>query len=574
MARIIVADDSLIAQKSYKQMLELLGHQAIVCENGKLAVDAFREAPAELLILDVDMPEMNGFDACREIRKIHNGVNVPIVMVSVEDSEENIMNGMNAGANDYLIKPVNETHLIAKLKTFLKYASVHKSDLDLVRNRVEIAGKYAIEKLLGYGAHSVVFLAKDKDSGASVAIKLISTPEIEDFAQNFIETASKIKEMSSPYVLKIYDYGQFAGKFYVVLEYADGGDLSSIINRRRLSETEAIKLAIDLVKGLKAFSEKGIIHFDIKPENIMLSGNDYKLGDFGVISPRETGTIPVRMELWSTAAYLPPEYLNDTGFVDSRSDIYSAGITLYQAVTGDNPFQSDKPAVSMFRQINLVPPTLKSYDGRITSYFSELIRGMMEKDPGQRPKLDEIEHILGHIKEFCELPKGGEQKVKNDEKELAKELDSLIPTVTAFHHEAAKKSVPPKSLGSGIPRLVSGKAAAYCIVIMLLVFGIGYMINNIVHQRAGSSPQKGWTHMICSVCSVPVEVGLGDIAKEKCITCGRKMFYCDMCKNCGLEFAHPEETPESESGGVLGSIFRSKQSVTCPVCASKEIRAY
>jgi serine/threonine protein kinase/CheY-like chemotaxis protein len=572
MARIIVADDSVIAQKSYEQMLKFLGHEVSVCENGKIAVAAFQENPAELVILDVDMPEMNGFDACMAIRKLHDGVNVPIIMVSVEDSEENIMNGMNAGANDYLIKPVKEQHLIAKLKTFLKYASIHKSDLDLVRNRVEIAGRYAIERLLGYGAHSVVFMAKDKDSGAYVAIKLITTPEIEDFSKAFIETASKIKDLSSPYVIKIFDYGQFAEKFYVVLEYADGGDLAAILKRHRLSEQEAVKLAIDLVKGLKALSEKGIIHFDIKPENIMLSGNDYKLGDFGVMSPRETATVPIRMELWSTAAYLPPEYLDDTGYVDSKSDIYSAAITLYQAVTGDNPFQSEKPAVSMFRQINLVPPTLKSFDSKITSYFSELIRKMLEKDPARRPKLDEIEHLLLHIKELCELPKGEDPEIGNTEKELKKKLDRLIPPGATTPHESPGTTVPKRKsifriLGMGI-----GKAAAYGLFIIVFVFALVYMANSFVSKRTESNQPKTNIHMICAKCSIPVKTGNAGIEKEKCRSCGSKMYYCDACNNCGLNFAHPD-VPAAPAG-IMETIVGSKQSVACPKCGSSDIREY
>lgn len=569
MARIIVADDSLIAQKSYEQMLKLLGHEVSVCENGKLAVAAFKENPAELVILDVDMPEMNGFDACMAIRKLHDGVNVPIIMVSVEDSEENIMNGMNAGANDYLIKPVKEQHLIAKLKTFLKYASVHKSDLDLVRNRVEIAGRYAIARLLGYGAHSVVFMAKDKDIGACVAIKLITTPEIEDFSKTFIETASKIKELSSPHVLKIFDYGQFAGKFYVVLEYAEGGDLAAILKRRRLSEQEAIKLAIDLVKGLKALSEKGIIHFDIKPENIMLAGNDYKLGDFGVMSSRETATVPIRMELWSTAAYLPPEYLDETGYVDSRSDIYSMAITLYQAVTGDNPFQSEKPAVSMFRQINLIPPTLKSFDSKISSYFSELVRKMLEKDPARRPTLDEIEHLLLNIKELCDLPRGEDPEVESIEKELKKKLDGLAPSPAS----GLQAPIPPGRFSFGILRTRRGRAVAYSIAIAVFIFAIAWMMSNLISERSTESNQpEYWLHMICERCCFPIKIGTKEIEKEKCASCGSKMYYCDACKNCGINFAHPDIPVPT--GGVLEKIIGGKKTAICPKCGSRNTRKY
>ncbi|MFA6291339.1 MAG: response regulator [Victivallales bacterium] len=180
-AKILVADDSVIYQVGYMQMLEFLGHEVVMCGNGLQAVKRFKETRPELVILDVDMPEMNGFEACREIRKTPEGLNVPIIMVSSGDTEEDIVNGMNSGANDYLIKPVKEAHMIAKLKTFLKFTVVHKDDLELVRKHVVFAGRYIIEKLVGYGPHSVVFLGRDKKNGRRVAVKLVSTPELESY---------------------------------------------------------------------------------------------------------------------------------------------------------------------------------------------------------------------------------------------------------------------------------------------------------------------------------------------------------------------------------------------------------
>ncbi|MFZ2656447.1 MAG: protein kinase, partial [Victivallales bacterium] len=433
MSKILAADDSILAQKSYRQMLEFLGHEVIICANGIEAVNAFREQKPDLVILDVDMPEMNGFDACREMRKIPDGLAIPIIMVSVEDSEEDITNGMNAGANDYLVKPVKEPHLIAKLKTFLKFSFIHKEDLDLVRNQVEFAGRYKIEKILGHGAHSVVFLAKDKETGNEVAVKVVTTPELETFAKSFIETAERIRKVDSKNILKIYDYGQYAGKFYIILEYADKGDLAAELRRHKLSEQEALKLGLDIAKGLKELDKHGIVHFDIKPENIMFAGSDYKLGDFGIIQQRESGTVPIKSEIWSTAAYLPPEYLNDSTAVSIRSDIYALGVTLYQAVTGENPFQSEKSALCMFKQMNLVPPSIKSFDPRITEYFSDTLDAMLDKKPENRPSVDEIMEFFSNILDYlaarniAEYEPREEKLVKTSIK-LKDELDKLAGT--------------------------------------------------------------------------------------------------------------------------------------------------
>ncbi len=572
MSKILVADDSIITQVAYNQTLDFLGHEVIMCGNGIQAVNRFRETHPDLVILDVDMPEMNGFDACREIRKTSDGLNVPIIMVSAGDSEEDIVNGMNAGANDYLIKPVKESHLIAKLKTFLKFSLVHKDDLELVKNHVEFASRYIIEKLLGHGAHSVVFLAKDKETGTNVAIKLVSTPELESFSRAFVETAIKIKEIDSPNVLKINDFGQYAGRFYIILEFAENGDLSRLLKQRKFSEEEAVRLALALINGLKEFDRHGIVHFDIKPENIMISGNDYKLGDFGIATQRETATVPIKMEIWSTAAYLPPEYLNDSSAISIKSDIYSLGITLYQSITGDNPFQSDKPAVAMFKQVNLVPPSLETYDRRITKYFSDTVSAMMDKNPDGRPSLDEIEHVFKHILEFLAArPAEGEKTVVTDEvfKKAEKNLDTLTDATPSI---AAKKTKPQKK--KLIPWLNSkkiGYARSSAIIALLAVLSTfsGFLIYKRLMDSEGRSPAGALSSITCMKCQKAYETRIVDIKTAKCIHCKGLLSYRQKCNNCNFEF--PYKTPETGANNFKLAAKKATDALgKCPKCGSTD----
>ncbi|MCX6985453.1 MAG: response regulator [Lentisphaerae bacterium] len=529
MSKILVADDSVIAQVAYMQMLDFLGHEVIMCGNGLQAVNRFKETHPELVILDVDMPEMNGFDACREIRKTPDGLNVPIIIVSAGDSEEDIVSGMNAGANDYLVKPVKEPHLIAKLKTFLKFSMVHKDDLELVKNHVEFAGRYIIEKLLGHGAHSVVFLAKDKETGKHVAV------------------------------------------FYIILEFADGGDLARLLKQRKLSEGETVKLALDLIKGLKEFEKHGIVHFDIKPENIMISGNEYKLGDFGIAEQRETATIPIRTEIWSTAAYLPPEYLNDSSAVSIKSDIYSLGITLYQAITGDNPFQSDKPAVAMFKQVNLVPPNLETYDRRITKYFSDSVAAMMDKNPDSRPSLDEIEHVFTHILEFLAIrPPEGEKEADAGEpfKKAKKELDVLTDATPAI---AAKKERPKKrKIMPWLTFVKFGAVKSSAVIVLLVGLSIfaGLLIYNRFVEGREQSPPGALSSVICLKCQKAYETRIMDIKNDKCIHCGGVLAYRQKCNNCKFEFPYKTPDPAQENFKLAAS--ETDNINKCPKCDSTD----
>ncbi len=573
MSKILVADDSILAQKSYEQMLEFLGYEVIMCSNGIEAVNAFMEQNPDLVILDVDMPAMNGFEACRKIRKTADGLNVPIIIVSAGDSEEDVVNGMNAGANDYLLKPVKESHLIAKLKTFLKFSMVHKDDLELVKHHVEFAGRYIIEKLLGHGAHSVVFLAKDKVSGKHVAVKLVSTPELESFSKAFLEIAEKIKNIESSNILKIHDFGQYAGRFYIILEYAENGDLAQRLKRHKFSEEEAVKLALDLITGLKELDKNGIVHFDIKPENIMISGDKYKLGDFGIATHRDTATIPIKMEIWSTAAYLPPEYLNDSSAVSIKSDIYSLGITLYQAITGDNPFQSDKPTVAMFKQVNLVPPALETYDNRITKYFSDAVAAMMDKEPDNRPSLDEIEHFLTHLLEFlASRPPEGEKEAVADAsfKKVKKELEVLSDTTLGM---ASKKIKLRTKLMPGLKLTLAKLGFAKSIAIGIILFGLsiltGLLIYNNFVESNEESPTGSLSAVTCLKCKKAYETRIMDINDAKCIHCEGAISYRQKCNNCKLEFPYkmPVESPKNFK---LVAMDETTEPNSCPNCKSPD----
>lgn len=570
MSKILVADDSIITQVAYTQMLEFLGHEVIMCGNGLQAVNRFRETHPELIILDVDMPEMNGFDACREIRKTSDGLNVPIIMVSVGDTEEDIINGMNAGANDYLIKPVKESHLIAKLKTFLKFSLVHKDDLDLVKHHVEFAGRYTIEKLLGHGAHSVVFLAKDKETGKHVAVKLVSTPELDSFSKAFVETAGKIKNIESPNILKIYDFGQYAGRFYIILEFAEKGDLARLLKQRKFTEEEAVKVALELIKGLKEFEKQGIVHFDIKPENIMISGNNYKLGDFGIATQRDTATIPIKMEIWSTAAYMPPEYLDDSASVSSKSDIYSLGITLYQAITGDNPFQSDKPTVAMFKQVNLVPPTLQTYDSRITRYFSDTVAAMMDKSPENRPSLNEIEDVFNHILKYIAVrPPEGEKEAVADKSfiKAKKKLDVLTNTTPSI---AAKKGDIQKRFISRLTLAKFGLSKSIAVIVILVGLSTfsGLLIFNSFIDNTEQVPPGSLSSVVCLKCKKAYETRIIDIKNAKCIHCGGALAYRQKCNSCNFEF--PYKTPETKPENFKLAAEMMADLNKCPKCSSPD----
>jgi serine/threonine protein kinase/CheY-like chemotaxis protein len=608
MAKILIADDSLIVRKSYESMLSLMGHEVISCNDGKEAVSSFLENSPELLILDVDMPVMDGLEACREIRKHPAGGSVPIIIVSALDEENDILNGLNAGADDYLVKPVKEAHLVAKLKTTLDISSLHKRDFELVRDHSVLADKYRIEKMLGYGPHSVVFLVSNIKSGnKSFALKLFRDSVIpDDMVKSYIEEAKKFGKIDSPYVSKIYDIGKYYERVFLVLEYADEADLMKVLKHKKMSELEATQMGLDIVRGIKTLRDNGLVHLDITPGNVLISGGQYKLGDFGIVVSRKSAEMPLNAENWSTTGYISPECLTMESPITSKSDIYSLGVTLYQAITGDNPLYADRPSVGIFRQINLVPPSLHSCDQNITEYFSNAVQAMLEKDPEQRPSEEELESIFSNLIEYnkCRLAltqverkKGSTrmveddlsmQPVRKDDDMADRDPDFLRTRMVVLEEIFSKAGInrPTKKnagqmieIGNLIDSLksltkIQFKIIALSVLLLLVSVTAGIVGYNIFNRTETPAAviQGPPMAVICKKCNFTEERRIKDISQAKCTRCSGQVAAAMKCSKCNQVFPLPEinniekMTPEEYSKA-------SETLYKCPSCGSAKFAA-
>lgn len=171
----------------------------------------------------------------------------------------------------------------------------------------------------------------------------------------------------------------------------------SLSKNEKLPEKEVIKLGLDISKALVSLQQHGILHLDIKPENILNSNGTYKLTDFGIHQRQDTATIAINAEIWSTASFTSPETFIDQNKIGVKSDIYSLGVTLYLALTEDNPFMAAKANVSMFRQVNLQPSSLLDLEDKYSVELSVLLDMMLSKDPDQRPSPEELESTFSFI---------------------------------------------------------------------------------------------------------------------------------------------------------------------------------
>ena len=218
----------------------------------------------------------------------------------------------------------------------------------------QVIGSYILEKLLGYGGSSAVFLAQNQLTSEKVAVKVFlprSTMDKQaqkDFFQRFLREAEATSELDHPHILSIYSYGQYNGLPYIVMPYLAGGTLSEYITRYGpLSLSQAQYYLEQIASALDYAHENGRVHCDVKPANILLDSNDQVvLSDFGIvqfIQPNAQNVEPSMKSpetLMGTPDYISPEQALGEP-LDGRSDVYSLAVTLFFLLAGRPPFQAD-----------------------------------------------------------------------------------------------------------------------------------------------------------------------------------------------------------------------------------------
>lgn len=572
MPRILAADDNKMIRVFYEDVIATLGMDFQICKDGREALEAFRKQPADLVILDYEMPEMDGFECCKAIRNTPEGVMVPIIIVSSHDDEEHISKCLDAGANDYLTKPVKETHLIAKLKNHLRISALNKGECDLIKSHAVIGGRYRIERMLGCGAHSTVFLVSDtQDNEKQLALKLLNeTASAGDVAKEFFKVADKVKGISSDYVVKILDIGQYGGRAFVVMEYLDGGDLSGLLKKKgRLDEAETLRMALDIALGLEAFHSANLIHLDLKPENILLDSatGHFKLADFGIITKRTTSTMPLNSEIWSTLAYVPPEYFREDAEVSQASDIYSLGVTIYQCFTGDNPFMSERAAVTMFRHINIQPPLLKDCGLLISPELSDLVTLLLSKSMTERPDAKQTAEMLDAI---IKNPMSQATRIRLMAEESAQKagqikesmsIDKVKSEINASRKVKAKVEREERRKSFAVMFILTVTITSVCI-------GLGYYLSR--HVLAPSPEAGARVTLSCSKCGKICTRRTTDIKKEHCPECGASLGYAMNCNFCKKIFSYCMEDLSGITDKLV-LISKMDESRKCHHCGSRNI---
>jgi serine/threonine-protein kinase len=264
-----------------------------------------------------------------------------------------------------------------------------RTEFEADRSSQKIPG-YRIMRKLGSGAMATVFLARQLSLDRLVAIKVLPKKFSSNgkFIERFYKEGRAAARLNDPNVVGAYDVGQAGEHHYFVMEYVDGDTVyDRIVQKKRFSEAEAIEVVRQVASALKHAHERGFIHRDIKPKNIMISrSGTVKLADLGLaraLSDKEAAEAESG-RAYGTPYYISPEQIRGQVDIGPQADIYGLGATLYHMVTGRVPFEGKNPSEVMHRHLKseLVPPD--HINSKLSAGLAQVVEMMMAKDPRER----------------------------------------------------------------------------------------------------------------------------------------------------------------------------------------------
>ena len=414
MKKILIVEDDKALLETFKSFLETENFNVVSSSDGEEGFRLACQEKIDLILLDFTLPSLSGLEICKRLRT--KGIMTPIIMLTGEKKEEiDKVLGLELGADDYLIKPLGTKELLARIKAALRRTKPEAADVEKTYHRTQtlqtpisrltrgttIGGRYEIIEELGKGGMGKVYRVLDKVVEEEVALKLLN-PEIaadEKTIERFRNELKFARKISQRNVCRMYDINEDEGTQFITMEYVPGEDLKSTIRRMgKLSVGKAISIAKQVCEGLSEAHQLGVVHRDLKPQNIMIDKKrNARIMDFGIARSLEVKGLTETGMMIGTPEYMSPEQAEGKD-VDLRSDIYSLGIILYEMVTGSVPFEGDTPLSIALKHQAEIPRNPKEINDQIPDDLCRVILKCMEKDKEKRYK--RTEEILSELKKI------------------------------------------------------------------------------------------------------------------------------------------------------------------------------
>ena len=266
--------------------------------------------------------------------------------------------------------------------------------------------RYEILERIGIGGMAVVYKGRDHRLNRLVAIKILKEELAQDaeFRRRFHDESQAVAMLSHPNIMAVYDVSHSAELDYIVMELLDGITLKQYMQKKggKLAWREALHFITQIMKALSHAHSRGIIHRDIKPHNIMvLRDGSLKVADFGIARLTSAAQATLTQEALGSVHYISPEQARGS-HIDARSDIYSAGVVLYEMITGRLPYEGDSPVAVAIQHINSIPLSPREIDPEIPEALEAITMKAMASDVNQR--YISADAMLADLEEFRKNP--------------------------------------------------------------------------------------------------------------------------------------------------------------------------
>lgn len=254
-----------------------------------------------------------------------------------------------------------------------------------------IDGRYSIRRRIADGGMATVYEAQDMRLDRTVALKVMHTrlaqgPNREAFMRHFRREAQSAARIANPHIVQVYDFGQWHGLDFLVMEYVDGCNLRHVLHERgRFTVDQTLHVIGETLDGLTAAHGQGVVHRDIKPENILINTRGHvQITDFGLAKAASQTTMATTGMLLGTAAYLAPEMI-ESNLATPQGDLYSVGIMAWELLCGVVPFDCDNSMTMVFKHVNEDVPDVASIYPDVPAPVNDFIRHLTMRDMERRP---------------------------------------------------------------------------------------------------------------------------------------------------------------------------------------------
>ncbi len=422
MAKILVVEDDFAIGDTLYELLTREGHEAEIVQTGTEGWSEAQTNQYELLILDWDLPDLNGINILRRYRKA--GFKAPVIMLTGHGSVSDKELGLDSGADDYLTKPFALDELMARIRALLRrmetQASVYKSlgNPELLKKAnlegTQVSTRFEFLEVIGEGAIGIVFKARQALIEKLVAIKMLKGNQnhLEEVANRFTREAKAVSRLDHENIIGIIDFGITEnGQAFMVMNYVVGWSLDGLLKNQGAFPLDfSLDVGIQICRGMAHAHTNGVLHRDLKPANILLKRYEdraaqVKIVDFGLakLSNSESKDSPELTrdgQIIGSPMYMSPEQARGLP-MDERSDIYSLGCIIYEMLTGCPPHFADNSMDMIMKQLSEEPLPLTELrpDLSYPAAFEPLIRKAINKESSKRyQSMRELQNDLEQIK--------------------------------------------------------------------------------------------------------------------------------------------------------------------------------